>query len=354
MNGAAKSLFKCFSPSPLNRRDWQNFLQRFAGGSQRIAWYPSCGGYDWLPLLYFKQQSLRKFGIRIPETYAEPDLWILSDLIEMNGGILHSSVPHPVQEYAANKLRNLVYSPDHAVRKRAEEIIHILEQPLTQRQENALRKIYRDRGGIYGGNYFAVNDNDLNALSNLVVLEMWLRCNPRGPCLQPRTKIQTISKKLTLRVQSRDFRMFTAGYYWRVKVDCHVSGTYEADVLYFQCDNVSLLSEFFLRHRIQTLTHIFWKCDGWTTGQGAPDYRVGGNFRFLLPLSAGMGTRWYLMNDFYAEPQEGSLFWPPELESEQQRYEAVVPLERLGPPPLNPPHRDESSTMRSMGFYVRK
>jgi hypothetical protein len=112
----------------------------------------------------------------------------------------------------------------------------------------------------------------------------------------------------------RDLELANGGIAYfqaQIKSD-RITPPFSADILYFFCDNLTLINQFFMGRAVP-VSHLTWKCDGNTTGQG----RSGnweGNYGFLRSLPQIMATKWFFLDEEYIV--DDSLLaaeWPAEL-----------------------------------------
>lgn len=132
--------------------------------------------------------------------------------------------------------------------------------------------------------------------------------------VQERTRIHANGQMLEIRLNANYINMpiscsFGQAYYLRLRVSNQVIGDMDIDAIYFLYENVNLIDQFILRHKIP-ISHLVWVNDG--AGFG------GGQLRhsFLMPLLPLLQTRWIFIWEFYYCPNLGNyngIEWPQEL-----------------------------------------
>ena len=112
--------------------------------------------------------------------------------------------------------------------------------------------------------------------------------------------------------------------WFRAQVASDRMESYEVDAIYFFYENVNLISQLFMRHKVP-VTHLAWKRDG-GSGNGGGKLVHG----FLRSLPAAMQTQWFIFWNDYLDDCLLEKEWPEELEQWRDRYGTPLNLEQLG------------------------
>ena len=258
MNQIPKTLSKCFRADDTSL--WEDFIQRFAATHGNICYYPSTGS-DFRPLIYQQNSVMERLGL-------VDDGGLFAELDFINP--VHSS-PKPATEY---------------------------EEPDLWLFSDFCPESIRSNGLESGTHHFG-------RLGKVRVIEK-TEIHPAAGMLQVRLNEEYTSLSPS--------PMTGHAFYLRLLVTNEASEAREArevDAIYFCYENINLLHEFIIRHRVP-ISHLVWVQDGADFG--------GGTLRhdFLIPLMPLLRTRWLFTSESYFENTKvenwiSQIQWPREL-----------------------------------------